>query len=80
MKIFYSKFKLIFEYILLSLFKKIKLFYVFNEFCNNLINYTEIRRYFNEIIEKEKETSAGMATIRTLLTVLKKSKCKYHFF
>lgn len=38
--------------------------------------FSEICQYFNDIIKDEKDVSAGMAAIRTLLKVLEYSKCK----
>lgn len=40
------------------------------------IIFSEICQYFNSIIKDEKDVSAGMAAIRTLLKVLEYSKCK----
>lgn len=40
--------------------------------------FSEICQYFGEIIKNEKDVSAGMAAIRTLLTILERSKCKFN--
>jgi hypothetical protein len=37
---------------------------------------TEIEEVFGGILEKEQDVSAGMAAIRTLLTVLEHDTCK----
>jgi hypothetical protein len=38
--------------------------------------FTEIEEFFGGILEKEQDVSAGMAAIRTLLTVLEHDTCK----
>lgn len=41
---------------------------------------TEIENVFLSIMRKEKEVSAGVAAIRTLLKVLEHDKCKFYRF
>jgi hypothetical protein len=42
--------------------------------------FTEIEEVFGGILEKEQDVSAGMAAIRTLLTVLEHDTCKCVLF
>lgn len=42
--------------------------------------FTEIEEVFGGILEKEQDVSAGMAAIRTLLTVLEHDTCKCILF
>lgn len=42
--------------------------------------YTEIQEHFYNIIRNEKDVSAGVAAIASLLKVLEKSKCKCRSF
>lgn len=36
----------------------------------------DVEKYFSELLSKDESLSAGIAAIRTLLEVLKKTKCK----
>jgi hypothetical protein len=42
--------------------------------------FTEIEEIFGAILEKDQDVSAGMAAIRTLLTVLEHDTCMYCFW
>lgn len=53
-------------------------FIYINYFRYNIFFFSEICQYFGEIIKNEKDVSAGMAAIRTLLTILERSKCKFY--
>jgi hypothetical protein len=48
--------------------------------CNYYFCFTEIEEVFGGILEKEQDVSAGMAAIRTLLTVLEHDTCKCMLF
>lgn len=37
----------------------------------------DVEKYFSDLLSKDESLSAGIAAIRTLLEVLKKTKCKY---
>lgn len=42
----------------------------------NILTFSDIERIFNKIMENDANVSAGIAAIRTLLTVLKEDKCE----
>lgn len=37
----------------------------------------DVEKYFSDLLSKDESLSAGIAAIRTLLEVLKKTKCEY---
>lgn len=42
------------------------------------MNDNEILSHFIELVESDKNMSNGIAAIKTLLTVLEKTNCKFH--
>lgn len=43
------------------------------------VNVTDVERYFMDLLENDKNLSAGIAAIKTLLVLVEKTNCKWHW-